>query len=314
MSHNVSASSTESFHCKELGYCLTLQYIRGGKLWVLTCCEMHATVFDTTGDFGRDLEKYKQTANELSDKLTAGIICGCTRCYRLEKGVGKKNEFKRINLAPGAPGGELCNFKCIYCYHAKLPVSNKNVCDYNIYDVLCYIDKNIDDDEFHIDYNCGEITVSPLREKILALWNRKKWRGVILTNASIYCEEITELLRSGRVKLNCSLDAGTAETYYKIKGVDCFNKTVANLRKYAVLDGAVQLKYILLKDINYNEPDIREFIELCKELNAEVILSRDYFDCRPGLSVDEMQMFNLFNDLVLEYNLKLVTDRRVNIS
>jgi len=78
-----------------------------------------------------------------------------------------------------------------------------------------------------------------------------------------------------------SLDAGTAETYAKIHGVDLFDKVCYNLEQYA-RHGLVELKYIILPNINDNENDIFGFLSLCERIkNTDIAVSRDYFDTRP---------------------------------
>jgi molybdenum cofactor biosynthesis enzyme MoaA len=87
-------------------------------------------------------------------------------------------------------------------------------------------------------------------------------------------KKIGDLLNDQLIFLNVSLDAGTADTFAKIKGIDCFDKVIKNLEKYAAV-GNIQLKYILLEGINDNKNDIDDFVAIAERINANVQISRD---------------------------------------
>jgi hypothetical protein len=67
-----------------------------------------------------------------------------------------------------------------------------------------------------------------------------------------------------------SLDAGTRETFAKIKGLDLFDKVCDNLVRYSS-KGPVRLKYIILPGLNDNEADIDGFVALCVRLKATAV-------------------------------------------
>ena len=89
-----------------------------------------------------------------------------------------------------------------------------------------------------------------------------------MTNASKFDDYLADCISGGRCIICVSVDAGTHETYAKVKGIDCFEKVRDNLKKYSNIDrGVVALKYIFLPNVNDNEDDIMGFIELCCKLN-----------------------------------------------
>lgn len=68
--------------------------------------------------------------------------------------------------------------------------------------------------------------------------------------------------------MQVSLDSGTPETYYKVKGRDIFDRVIDNLYAYAAVRGGkenISLKYIMKND-NCGAPDINGFINLCNEM------------------------------------------------
>jgi len=125
-------------------------------------------------------------------------------------------------------------------------------------------------------------------KEVLEIWKRMEWKGIILTNAYIYNDDIAYLLSKQFVSLNVSLDAGTSATYTQIKKVSCFNKVIANLKRYATLKGDITLKYITLDGINTDIINIEGFINVAKEINANVLISRDFsLSLQPCISSTE---------------------------
>ena len=106
------------------------------------------------------------------------------------------------------------------------------------------------------------------------------WKTTFLTNGSIYREKFTEYLKTGRVqKVQASIDAGTRETYHKVKGLDAFDKVRENLQKYGLrnLDSFI-LKYIFLEGLNDNKADVDGFIDFCKDVGCnKITISSDLF-------------------------------------
>lgn len=124
---------------------------------------------------------------------------------------------------------------------------------------------------------CGEITIHPYKDRILDLV--EDCRASYFTNACKYEERIAQKLKSSpESTLNCSLDSGTAETYKKIKGLDCFETVRNNLLRYydkGCRPHQIQLKYIVLPGENDHDEDYVEFLQLAKEVSAEVQISCD---------------------------------------
>lgn len=96
----------------------------------------------------------------------------------------------------------------------------------------------------------------------------------------------------------CSVDAGTVETFRKVKGVDGFDRVCENLREYAK-HGPVILKYILLDGINHTDQDLKGFFKLADEVAVRVELTRDFLDST-----------SLFSDHALEFAARFITHFR----
>ena len=239
---------------------------------VATCCAKNGYFLPTKGNIKDDVEQYNNANVELSKALKMGIYTTCQDCYMLEDSYSYvEMNMRRIAINSGLPGGEYCNFKCSYCYFQT--TSDKTNYNENIYEVLLYLTN-----AYKIEvvvYSSGELTISPFRNDVLKLWEKLKWKGTIHTNAALYNETITNLLSEKLININCSLDAGTQETFAKVKGADCFENVVENLSKYAQAGGKIVLKYVLLEGLNDNDVDIDEFVKIAKKTNAEVSVSRN---------------------------------------
>lgn len=121
----------------------------------------------------------------------------------------------------------------------------------------------------------GEITVNPAGKEFLKLADG--YYTIILTNASVFSQDLAERLKKGDAHLFVSVDAGTRESFKKSKGVDAFDRVRENLKRYRQF-GAVILKYILLEGINDDDANIDGVIDLCRYLDIDRIwLSTDMF-------------------------------------
>lgn len=125
----------------------------------------------------------------------------------------------------------------------------------------------------------GEIAIHPYHDRILNLVKGK--RAVFYTNAMKYDEDIAQNLHDNPGSaINLSIDSGTPETWYKVKGVNNFNKVLDNLNKYFEASSAkgnqITLKYIILPGINDNRKDFEGVIEIMKSLKVKhLTLARD---------------------------------------
>ena len=269
---------------------------------VQTCCRVGAFCLPSKGNIIDDLKQYKSYCDFLINQLNDdnGLYTPCEDCYMLCDGKNRnEDKIKTVNLSSGLPGGDHCNFTCVYCVYGK--EFNHYRRDDNVSEIFQYLQENIKPE--HIAYACGEITISPYRDRILQLWKENKLKGQILTNAAIYNQDIFDLLATGQISINCSIDAGTRETFEKIKGKDCYYKVLDNLEKYASSGGKIQLKYILLNGINSNEHDIMGFIQFSKKIGAEVVLSPDNRKSNEKMSHDEYDLFMRFINCCKQYEI-----------
>lgn len=166
-----------------------------------------------------------------------------------------------------------CQCKCIYCNKSFNLYDGSNE-DYDkhyniMFEALEYAcENNLIAETALWQVSSGEITIHPYKERFYKLVKNRK--VVFFTNCFIFDEMIAkELSTNQNSSINLSIDAGTQETWYKIKGFNNFNDIVDNLLKYhysCITPEQITLKYIVLLGINDNIKDFTSLIEIMKKL------------------------------------------------
>ncbi|MDL2263429.1 radical SAM protein [Synergistaceae bacterium OttesenSCG-928-I11] len=254
-------------HCPEIGHFFVLD-----GLGYKTCCGPYIRNCASTGNLEEDIAQYYEFCEQLRDALNEGKLTSCADCSMLRDGRSEEPlKIERVNLSTGLPGGDRCNARCCYCTYGESLGAHAR--EDNLLEIVRKLTAQPDMD--YLYYASGELSISPYRDEILKMWKEKGWAGQIDTNAFLYCDGITTLLRDRRVRAEISLDAGTPETFTKVKGVDCLGRVMRNIKRYAEA-GEVWLKYIILEGINDNDTDIDGFVTIAKKMYVRhIVISRD---------------------------------------
>ena len=238
---------------------------------LFTCAQKRAPIrLSRSGDIRKDLEAYSTLCTALANDLKEGKPTACSGCQRLHAGSAKEDiDIKYLNLALTS----ICNFKCCYCIYC--PDSDLS---YEVLEILQHFIEEKDIEYVHL--TSGEITIQEYKEQIIEILRKNKLNGLLYTNASVFMGEIQGLLRDTAFMLNISLDAGTKETYARVKKVDCFETVLHNIAQYASVADAHQicLKYIVLEGINIDNSNIDSFIDIAAKFRASVSISHDMFE------------------------------------
>jgi len=207
----------------------------------------------------------------------------CAKCsnYTLNDWNGGDGLIHYVNLSmEPAP----CQSRCFYCdvnkdFNARLHAGYYE----KIFDAIEWAQRNdmiAQDAKWQISSN--EITIHPYKERIYKLVEKKA--TTFFTNCFIYDESIAaNLAANPRSSINMSIDAGTPETWRKVKGVDNFDSVKANLEKYEASSdhsGQVTLKYIIFPGINDSLEDYQALVGIMESLNAKHLTIA--CDLRPG--------------------------------
>jgi uncharacterized Fe-S cluster-containing radical SAM superfamily protein len=239
-------------------------------------CSKHKEVFSVpysphTETFENRLNDFFSARQKFIDnKLNVEY---CEKCaYHQNSLFPKKNQ---INMLDFRTVGRLCNIKCCYCSTWQKPSQINKIS--NPCDIMRFLEyKGLISTGFTvINWANNEICLNPYRDAFLDYIS--DYFSIILTNGTIFDDKIYNLLRNGMCLINISVDAGTQETYAKVKNADLFDVLCENLVKYSQANGSILLKYIILPELNDNKRDIYGFLELCKKVNPiRIRLSRDY--------------------------------------
>jgi hypothetical protein len=88
------------------------------------------------------------------------------------------------------------------------------------------------------------------------------------TTGFLFDQPIADSLRDNGSYIDISLDSGTRETFKLVKGADCFDVVIDNLKQYRN-HGEVQIKYIIIPGINDGDSDIEGIIDILQMLRIE---------------------------------------------
>ena len=213
----------------------------------------------------------------LLEKINNNIENICTGCPWLDDGFDNIEKNFQLELI-SIENHSLCNLKCIYCNANYYGGKEGN---YDILSLLNDLKKNnAISPNLTIAWGGGEPLIKRdfynTFTKINKLLTPK--RNNIFTNATIFNEKICENINNYNIHLITSIDAGTKETYLKIRKKDFFNEVFINLQKYAQNNSSfIHIKYILL-DENISEKEINGFINKTIKHNLQ--------NCNFMISVD----------------------------
>lgn len=209
------------------------------------------------------------------------FTAGCTHCAQFREGNWQLNAqigYVNLSMYPSP-----CQSRCIYCgVHQKDQsiTSETAKSGYEkLFDLLELAEQSgMIAPNATWQVSCGEIAIHPYRDRIMKLVKGK--RAVFYTNCMKFDEAVAQNLRENpNSAINLSIDAGTPETWKKVKGRDNFDTVLENLVKYHAAGpkpGQITMKYIVLPDINDFLEDYLSLAEIMKVLGVKhLIFSRD---------------------------------------
>lgn len=199
-----------------------------------------------------------------------------------------------------------CNYKCNYCSSNQPDIHGYND-KFSLEEYLVELEKrDMINDIFSVLFAVGESCLNEKRFSLYDYCEKKQYFLDVFTNCSVFDKNLFELAHKIPVIIRKSFDAGTPETYAKIKGVDCFPKMVDNIRRYMAAPYiALNPKYLFVPEMNDNEKDIKEFVKICVDLKVDFVtpvfsfLNNRYADSSHAKKmfkflVDELYRNNIF--------------------
>ena len=189
-------------------------------------------------------------------------------------------DFNEINISHWLH----CNCGCIYCArlyatHGKITKWKRKSEYYDIAPVIenLYKYNLLSRRNLLVIIQGGDISVLKEFKKIMKLFDKYGGKSIyycILSNSIAYQPIIRDLIKNhGRAQLMTSIDAGTRETYKKIKRVDKFDTVIKNIKKYCkdVDKPLVKIRYIIVKGLNDNYNEIDAFINKMADIGVKIV-------------------------------------------
>ncbi len=228
-----------------------------------------------------DYQRIQEEKKKIINNLNNNIPTPCDGCPRIQhKHWKSKQELKIKHISMEAHSN--CNARCSYCSKMFYGGLNPN---YNIENMLDKLRKEkAFEENVTIVWGGGEPVLLKNFGRIFKKFIESKYPKFndirVYSNSIRYNKLIHQYLDEKKIILTTSTDAGTQETFEKVRGVKKgFINIFENLQKYnRNKSNYIIIKYILTEE-NYNNKEIDAFINLLIRfnlVNCNFEISTDY--------------------------------------
>ncbi len=250
-------------------------------------------------DFINKLDKY-MSANQTEN-------APCSGCKFLQKQVVPPLPAKNIIKFFTINHFTKCNSNCVYCFLDDKTIEIK----YRLLPILKQmVDLELINSGCLFNWGGGEPTICSEFDDIANFLHKHYLHQAVNSSGIVYSDTILQGLRDNSMSVQISPDAGTEETYYKIKQQNNFEKVWENIKRYALYPDMLYVKYIFFS-YSANENDVRCFMERCVDSGVKIVV----IDCESntannpnsqfGNVTDEMlRLALLMKQLAVENNMK----------
>lgn len=165
----------------------------------------------------------------------------------------------------------------------------------------------------------GEPTLYEYFDEILLKVFRSNAKMHVRTNGLLFSNSLYNYLYSDKNSINISVDAGTKETYQKIKRINGFDRVWKNIKKYRETNGDVQVKYVVFS-YNSNPKELEAFVEKCLEANirhvvvsAELNALHNHPNCPWEFGEREYKAIFYLNALCKKHNIHISSELYLSV-
>lgn len=265
------------------------------------------------------LKSYKlQVTNQLENEDFTGLPC--QNCFHLKDKTDELKFSPKYSLIY-LNNWTHCNCGCFYCdrlQYSKGKITNKKEKS-EYYDVLpiikaLYKYDLLDKERLRVVFHGGDFSVLKEFEPLVKTFIKNGVNKIdFSSNNIIFQPLVAKMLQQQKASLNMSLDCGSKDTYKLIKRVDKFNDVIKNLEKYVKCSHSdnpeINVKYIILKNVNDNEQEIVKFINLMKKigitrvsLHLEHKYAIELFQNKNNIPANYKHLITFFFDLCRDNN------------
>lgn len=296
----------KSYSCYDLHNSLFLSHNE-----IRTCCKRFFVNGKMKGDVVLLKENFtvKNILNAkkaLLARINQDEAIECKGCPFLEfKEWGYINKLKVEHIS--FEYHSICNMKCNYCSADYYGGKQAN------YNINSLIDELINtkslDNLKSIVWGGGEPVLEKnfinLLTKIVTLFPKTTCR--VITNATIFKKEIENFIKNNDLLITTSIDAGTKETFLKVRKNDQFLEVFKNLQKYSKYKPEnITIKYIIL-DENSSLNELKGFVDLVSVYELQKCNFQISFDFKKNIiDKDSLLAIIILYGLLKESNVKLV--------
>ncbi|MBI2307772.1 MAG: glycosyltransferase [Rhodocyclales bacterium] len=267
LSRFIQDTVTKSWSCTDLHHSAFL-----APNQVRTCCKRFFVAGEMRGDVvlldspadAVTADALLAAKRDLHARINRGDETPCDGCPFMEFkdwGAIERLDIRHLSMEYQS----VCNLKCTYCsdtYYGGSPPQ---------YDVEAFVDELLAAgalDACHaVVWGGGEPVVDKnfarLIEKLVERLPNADQR--VLTNAVKYSKTVEKLLAAGSATVTTSIDAGTADTFARVRGKAKLHNVLATLARYAAASAErVTVKYIFTAQ-NHSLDEVQGFADLISD-------------------------------------------------
>ncbi|MDE5879971.1 MAG: hypothetical protein K2G99_08175 [Desulfovibrio sp.] len=164
-----------------------------------------------------------------------------------------------------------CNLKCVHCGYRRQDDSEHDTPHEKVFAAIknC-IAAGILVPKPYLEVGGGEPSLARGIKDIMQHALENGWQGLINSNGAKFSQVFANGVNAGLFALLLTPDAGSRETYARIKGVDNFDNAWRNIGRYmAATAGKAIVKFILEEG---NKHDIPAMVETAKTLGVQTLM------------------------------------------
>ena len=201
----------------------------------------------------------------------------CEGCHKLTRQAWKNSHLiSQITVSHYT----ICNLRCTYCYVSEYTPEERRVLSVGSYDLGPVIedmfDRGLVAPKSTACWGGGEPLMFKEFERVAAQFVDHGVFMNLLTNCTIGSEAVKAGLKSGTVAVWCSVDAGTPDTYLRVKGRRRFDTVWKVLSDYSKLNQYLVTAKYIFKDDNCSTAEIDGFLAEAKKAGVKQIsISQD---------------------------------------
>jgi molybdenum cofactor biosynthesis enzyme MoaA len=170
-----------------------------------------------------------------------------------------------------------CNLHCSYCAVHRRGLRSR-VTDLKLLPTMkALLRDGLLDPHAHVDWSGGEPTLNPEFPELSSFLAESGLSQSLHTNGVILSDAALKWIPRSLDRMYVSVDAGTRETYRRVKGLDAYDVVWENLARYVRVGGRRIIAKMILLDENVDE--VVQFVEHAEKAAVQtVIADLDQYD------------------------------------